>query len=423
MLLAYNHGLGLRTEDKAFKADLFATFQLHKSVGILVLLLTLIRIWIRVTRPRPAPASDGGWAQMLSSVVHVAFYIIMIGLPLTGWIIVSTSDIRVPTMVFGVLPWPDLPLDGVPRWAGLRTVDAHELLSNAALGLVALHVAGVIRHQFLLRDNIVGRMVPIARHHASVLLLVLVLLVASFLLGRFGPPRSPQTVAAVSRPTVNDVQASRPPSPPPQIAKPEDSAEPVQPASPEAIKKDDANGPADEWRVLPGGTIGFAAVVNGETVQGRFGRWDADITFDPARPSLASLDAKIDLTTATTSDGQRDAMLLEEDFFATSLHPSARFKSQDAVALGSDRFSARGVLTIKGIARATTIDFSLKIIGDTAQVVGSTTINRNDFLVGIGQWAGEDTIANKVIVTVKFAARRQRPPSPRSRLAANITTY
>ena len=423
MLLAYNHGLGLRTEDSAFKADLFAIFQLHKSVGISVLLLTLIRIWIRVTRPRPAPASDGGWAKMLSSVVHVGFYIIMIGLPLTGWIIVSTSDIRVPTMVFGVLPWPDLPLDGVPRWVGLRTVDAHELLSNAALGLVALHVAGVIRHQFLLRDNIVGRMAPIARHHTGVLLLVVVLLVASFLLGRFGPPRSPQTVAAVSRPTVNDVQTSRPPTPSPEIAKSDDGAEPAQPASAEAIKENDANGPVDEWTVLPGGTIGFSTVVNGETVQGRFGRWDADITFDPARPSLASIEAKIDLTTATTSDGQRDAMLLEEDFFATSLHPSARFKSRDAAALGNDRFSARGVLTIKGIARPTTISFSLKIVGDTAQVVGSTTIARNDFLVGVGQWAGEDAIANKVNVTLNFAARRQRPPSPRSSLAGKVTTF
>ena len=423
MLLAYNHGLGLRTEDSAFKADLFAIFQLHKSVGISVLLLTLIRIWIRVTRPRPAPASDGGWAKMLSSVVHVGFYIVMIGLPLTGWIIVSTSDIRVPTMVFGVLPWPDLPLDGVPRWVGLRTVDAHELLSNAALGLVALHVAGVIRHQFLLRDNIVGRMAPIARHHTGVLLLVVVLLVASFLLGRFGPPRSPQTVAAVSRPTVNDVQTSRPPAPPPEIAKSDDGAEPAQPASAEAIKENDANGPVDEWTVLPGGTIGFSTVVNGETVQGRFGRWDADITFDPARPSLASIEAKIDLTTATTSDGQRDAMLLEEDFFATSLHPSARFKSRDAAALGNDRFSARGVLTIKGIARPTTISFSLKIVGDTAQVVGSTTIARNDFLVGVGQWAGEDAIANKVNVTLNFAARRQRPPSPRSSLAGKVTTF
>ena len=421
MLLAYNHGLGLRTEDSAFKADLFAIFQLHKSVGISVLLLTLIRIWIRVTRPRPAPASDGGWAKMLSSIVHLGFYIVMIGLPLTGWIIVSTSDIRVPTMLFGVLPWPHLPLDSIPRWVSSQTVDAHELLSNAALGLVVLHVAGVIRHQLVLRDDIVGRMVPMARHHAAVLLLVMGLLFSSFLLGRFGPPRSPQPAAVISRPTASKVQASRPPAPPAKIAKPLDSAELAQPARGEAIDEDTANSPVDQWAVLPGGTIGFAVKVNGETVQGQFGRWDADITFDPARPSLASIAAKVDLTTATTSDGQRDAMLLEEDFFATSLHPSARFKSNDAAALGNDRFSARGTLTIKGVARPTTMMFTLKIVGDTAQVVGSTTIDRTDFLVGMGQWAGEDTIANKVSVTMKFGARRQRPASPRSNLAVKIT--
>ncbi len=406
MLLAYNYGLGLRTEDRIAKADLFVVFQLHKSVGILILLLTLWRIWIRVTRPRPATLGDGGWAKTLSSIVHIGFYVIIIGLPVTGWIIVSTSDIKVPTLLFGLVPWPHLPLDGLPPWVGDWSIDAHELLPNAALGLVALHLAGVIRHQFLIRDDVIGRMAPAAKHGVTFLILVLALLGISYLLGRYGPPRSPLMAPAISKPILIDGPPATAPVRTADIAQPVEKAGPAQPAIDEPAEAADANRPVDEWMLRPGGKLGFSVVVNGETINGQFGRWDADIAFDPDRPSLASIDVRIDLSTATTGDGQRDAMLPEADFFATSSHPSARFKSESARALGNDRYSSRGTLTLKGISRPTTITFTQKIAGDTARVAGGTTIGRNDFLVGIGQWAGEDSIGHKVGINFSFDARR-----------------
>ena len=409
LLLAYNYGLGLKTEDSAAKADLFAIYQLHKSVGILVLLLTLARIWIRVTRPKPAMLSDDGWAKTISSLVHIAFYIIMVGLPVTGWIIVSTSDIKVPTMIFGVIPWPDLPLDGLAPWIGKPTVDAHELIANAALALVVLHLVGVVRHQFALRDNVVSRMAPVARHGAAFLMLAVALLGGTFLLGRYGPPQ----MAAVPPSLVIDAQPCSPPAAADKAAEPVKENGAIQPATDQPAasalpgEAADAKRPVDEWTVQPGGRLGFAVTVNGEQVNGQFGRWDSSIAFDPARPELAAIDVRIGLATATTGDGQRDAMLQEGDFFDTASQPTARFKSTYVRALGNDRYAARGLLTIKGAAHPATITFLLRISGDTAQVSGGTAIRRNDFLVGVGQWAGDDAISHKVDVAFNFSARRK----------------
>ena len=408
LLLAYNYGLGLKTEDSAAKADLFAIYQLHKSVGISILLLTLVRVWIRVTRPRPMTLMDDGWAKTVSSLVHGAFYVIMIGMPLTGWIIVSTSDIKVPTMIFGVIPWPDLPISGLAPWIGKPAVDAHELIANAALGLVALHLAGVVRHQFALRDNVVSRMAPVARHGAAFIILAVALLGGSFLFGRYGPPQTVLNAPAASPPLITGGQPSPPPTAAQKAAEPLKETDPTQPAT--DLPGDTAaaaNRPVDEWTVRPGGRLGFGLRVNGEQVTGRFGRWDSSIAFDPARPELAAINVRIALATATTGDSQRDAMLQEGDFFDTTSQPTALFKSTSVRALGNNRYAARGILTIKGAALPATISFSLQITGDTAEVAGGTAIQRNDFLVGVGQWAGADAISHKVDIAFKFSARRK----------------
>src|SRR3990170_364530 len=67
----------------------FALFQLHKSVGITILLLTLARLAWRVTH-RPPPAVEGGFNGFLAKAVHTLIYVFMVGMPLTGWAVVST---------------------------------------------------------------------------------------------------------------------------------------------------------------------------------------------------------------------------------------------------------------------------------------------------------------------------------------------
>jgi cytochrome b561 len=104
--------------------------------------------------------------QRLAQLVHVLFYVVMIGMPLTGWAMRSASSLHhiLPIRLFA-LPWPTIPpladLTGsAAQAAEHRFQTAHGLLAKLAYVLVVLHVGGALRHQFISRDLVVARMVP-----------------------------------------------------------------------------------------------------------------------------------------------------------------------------------------------------------------------------------------------------------------------
>jgi len=134
----------------------FALFQLHKSVGITILLLTLVRIGWRVAHKSP-PAVEGGLGGLLAKAVHVLLYAFMLGAPLPGWALVSTATIKMPTLLFGTVPWPHLPLGTA---INEPMEELHELLAWMGLALIVLHILGALRHQFLMKDNLLRRMGP-----------------------------------------------------------------------------------------------------------------------------------------------------------------------------------------------------------------------------------------------------------------------
>jgi cytochrome b561 len=102
--------LGWRMGDEPKGPATYAIFQLHKSIGITILLLSLARLaWRLVRKPPLHPEGQARWETIASKIVHVAFYVIMIGLPITGWIMVSASKLAIPTLLYGTVPWPHLP--------------------------------------------------------------------------------------------------------------------------------------------------------------------------------------------------------------------------------------------------------------------------------------------------------------------------
>src|SRR6478736_4101981 len=107
LALAFQIALGFAMPHKGPHS--FVPMQLHKSVGIAILLLTLVRLGWRLAH-RPPAAVESGWAGLAARIVHWAFYAVLVLAPLTGWIIVSTAPLHVPTLLFGVVPWPHLPL-------------------------------------------------------------------------------------------------------------------------------------------------------------------------------------------------------------------------------------------------------------------------------------------------------------------------
>ena len=126
----------------------FELYQLHKSVGIAVLALTWVRLaWRLFHPPPPLSANLKPWETALARVTHVGFYVLMIALPFSGWMMVSASVWNIPTVVFGAFTLPHLPVLGglqnkKPVEEALKEV--HEALAIGMFVLLMLHVAGAL---------------------------------------------------------------------------------------------------------------------------------------------------------------------------------------------------------------------------------------------------------------------------------------
>jgi cytochrome b561 len=147
-----------------------APLMLHKSIGITVLLLSLVRVAVRLlVAPPPLPDTMRRWERFAAHATHLVFYGLMLGLPLTGWAMVSASPlIKVhPTVLFGVIPWPALPFPGLGpdqlHAAHKLAKVSHGLLAKVAYAAVALHVAAALKHLIIDRDDVVARMIPLLR--------------------------------------------------------------------------------------------------------------------------------------------------------------------------------------------------------------------------------------------------------------------
>lgn len=135
----------------------------HKAIGVTVLVLSVARIGWRLThRPPPYPASLRPWERTLARINHTLFYLLIIALPLSGWIWASASETRRPLTWFGLFDIPYLPV--VQSVAGGELGhEVHEILGKLMIGLVVLHVAAALKHHFADRNSVLGRMLPAAR--------------------------------------------------------------------------------------------------------------------------------------------------------------------------------------------------------------------------------------------------------------------
>ncbi len=144
-----------------------APTQIHKSIGITVLLLTILRIaWRFVGAPPKLPDTMKPWEKVGAKISHGVFYLLMLGLPLSGWAMVSASPlIKVhPIVLFGVVPWPSFPFPGLDsdalHGAHKALSFTHSKLAWLAYVTIALHVLAALKHQFFDRDDVMARMIP-----------------------------------------------------------------------------------------------------------------------------------------------------------------------------------------------------------------------------------------------------------------------
>ena len=149
----------LDSPDAAERARGVLIVNIHKSIGLTVLVLSLVRLAWRLKHGFPRlPEHMARWEIALARGNHLVFYFLMIAVPLAGYIMSSSG--RYPIVYFGLFEVPKLPVgEGLGDFAH----EAHEILAFTTVGLLVLHVAGALKHHFLDRDDVLARMLPLVR--------------------------------------------------------------------------------------------------------------------------------------------------------------------------------------------------------------------------------------------------------------------
>ncbi len=134
-----------------------ATLARHKSFGITILALAVIRLLWRRLSPGPAlPSTLKSYERFLAQLTHHGLYLLLYLTPLAGWLMSSAK--HYPVSWFGVLQLPDLVAPNEATFNFMR--DAHELLAYAIAAFAALHAAAALKHHFILKDSVLKRMLP-----------------------------------------------------------------------------------------------------------------------------------------------------------------------------------------------------------------------------------------------------------------------
>lgn len=359
-----------------------ARYQLHKSVGITLLFLTVARIaWRLLNPPPPEPEGLKPWEQRLSGAVHFAFYALMVIIPLAGWLLVSISPFQISTVLYGAIDWPHLPFT-----SGLRSGNdaLHAIVENVhskgawvIIVLLGLHVAGALKHELGGEDGVLKRMIP-------------------GLFGKAAPPAIPARGALVAFGLSVGLFALV--AAIPMIG----SGATLQSGAPATTEQ-----PAGNWIVdYTASEIRFAGVYDGKPFDGVFENWTADVTFDPDDLPGAHVLVTVDTPSVKTGTKLYDSTLREGEWFATGEYPQATVALSGFTSTGPDSYSATATMTLKGRQTSVPLDFELLIDGNIATLSGQAVFSRQTLDLGQVSDASASWVSDEITVSVSGQATR-----------------
>lgn len=380
---------------------------LHKSVGILILLLSIVRLAIRFMTKAPPALPGPAWQTWAANGLHVLFYVAMLGMPLTGWAMVSTSAREIPFFMFH---WPHMPF--IPVSASMES-PVHEFFEffhklGAKLliyGMIPLHVAAALKHQFVDKDEVIEHMVPGLKPRPVmnwrwIVPLGVVVLAVGF--GEFvfrGAPSNDKPLPPVSE----SAEAS-------DMADSAVASESVSTSSVASSSSSSSSVAAvTQWSVDKAASkIGWSTTFQGEAINGGFAGYTAQITFDPDKLEQSHVKVGIDLGSVASGDSDRDGTLKSDQFFNVASFPKATYEASKFTKTDATHFVAHGKLTLHGVTKALDLPFSLTIKKDVADMSGTADLDRLAFSVGSGDYAKTDAIPGvvKVAITLKAHAAK-----------------
>ncbi len=348
----------------AFKAQLFS---LHKTLGVIVFAVALARIVWALTQTKPAPLHPERKTEtFLAELVHWLLYVSLVAVPLTGWIHHAATTGFAPIW----LPISqDLPLVAKDESIAKLFAGLHWAWSKIMVGAILLHFVGAMKHHLIDKDSTLRRMwfgqsAPSAVAHK----------------GTWTAP----VLAVVIYAAVTGAGA----------------AAGLYTAKPAAERVALAEVSSD-W-VVQEGEIALTITQFGAPVTGSFADWTAAIRFDEnATQEIGDVTTTIGIGSLTLGSVTNQA--LGADFFDATAFPTATFTAQIIAAEAG--YIADGTLTIKDNSVAVALPFTLNIDGDTAQMTGSVTLDRRDFLIGQSM-NDESNLAFPVEVSISLTATR-----------------
>ena len=337
----------------------FELYQLHKSLGVTVLGLMILRLLWRLTVKPPAlPPHMPAWERTGANGTHLLLYLLLLTMPLTGWATVSAAlpPFNFPTLLYTRIPWPHIPFIEQLTLDEKKTVEpllknVHAALSWTLLVLVGLHIAAALRHGIILKDGIMLRMLPRVLNVSRKLIVPF-----AFIL-----------FAAAALPAA-----------------------------------------AQEWAIDKSlSKISFEVQAGGQAVSGEFKQFQAEIHFDPDDPESADISAAIDMNNVVTGQAQVDNGLLGKDWFDTQTYPTAGFRARSVKAgKGEGEYVIQATITIKDVSKDISLPFKLAVSEGEASVKGETAISRSEFGVGPKGPVSGMVIGDVVRLRLDLAAKR-----------------
>ncbi len=342
-------------------------YSAHKTIGVLVLGLAVVRVVWALTQPHPVPLHPERKLETFAAqTAHWLLYAAIFVLPLSGWIMHSAE------VGFAPIWWPfgqDLPFvpksEDVAHSAGM----VHWIAGMVLTATVAAHIGGALKHAFFDRDETLERMLrgreagdPLAGHGGKFAPAVAAFLIWAFAIG------GALTLFAQSHDA-------------PALATPVEQ-------------------PASGWNVVEG-SLEITVQQLGAPVTGAFTNWTAAIDYDDAL-GMGQVTTVIDTT--SLSLGSVTDQAKGPEFFNISSFAQSTFVG-DIARIDGNRHSATGTLELVGQTIPVTFEFDLMVADGNAKMIGDTVLDRRDFGMG-ASYPDESNVGFSVGVTMELTAQR-----------------
>jgi cytochrome b561 len=156
-LLIVQVSTALLADDMPLGLAKLAMLARHKSFGMTILALALIRVLWRLANPAPPlPATLKPYERVLARVTHVLLYALLFAMPLSGWVMSAAHNY--PVSWFHLFTWPSPVAPDKQLAENLE--DVHETLAYVLAATVTLHIIAALKHHFVLKDDTLKRMLP-----------------------------------------------------------------------------------------------------------------------------------------------------------------------------------------------------------------------------------------------------------------------